>query len=100
MRFRPLSNQVLVQRIAHGETETKSGIVIPDKSSAKTGTARVIAVGPGQFNARGVRGRMACRVGDLIPFNVRDGNGIQLKLDGVEYFVIRESDIPYTYVDE
>ncbi len=95
--FRPLSNQLLVQRVSLGESATDGGIVLPDRSSAKTGYARVIAVGPGQFGKRGIRRAMACRVGDLIPFNVRDGNGIQIKLDGVEHFVIRESDIAYTY---
>jgi chaperonin GroES len=89
-KFRPLHDRVVVRRIT-AEEKTKGGIIIPDTAQEKPQEGEVIAVGPG---ARDESGK-------LIPIDVKAGNrvlfgkwsGTEVKLDGEELLIMKESDI-------
>ena len=90
MKFRPLHDRVVVRRL-EAEEKTKGGIIIPDTAQEKPQEGEVIAVGPG---ARDESGK-------LIPIDVKAGNrvlfgkwsGTEVKLDGEELLIMKESDI-------
>lgn len=90
--IRPLSDRVLIkeQSVKAGETTTKSGIIIPvsthEDKSTKRGT--VIAVGPGKYES-GTHVPMSLQIGDTVLFQWGD----QIKVDGEEYYLVRESEI-------
>ncbi len=89
--FKPLHNYVLLERIEE-ENKTAGGIIIPDNAREKPSRGRVIAVGAGAY------------VGDeLVPMTVRQGDTVlfakwassanDVKIDGRDYVLIKESDI-------
>src|ERR1700719_908161 len=90
MKFRPLHDRVVVKRI-EAEDKTESGIIIPDTAKEKPSQGEVIAVGPGGRDEGG----------PLIPIDVKEGDrvlfgkwsGTEVKIDGVEYLIMKESDI-------
>ena len=90
MAFRPLGDRVLVRRVEE-EEKTKGGIIIPDTAKEKPQQGEVIAVGPGGRD----------ETGKLIPIDVKTGDrvlfakwsGTEVKIDGVEYLIMKESDI-------
>ncbi len=90
MKIRPLGDRVLVQPIEEEEVE-KGGIIIPDTAKEKPQEGKVIAVGPGKVRDDG----------SLAPMNVKKGErvlmpkygGTEIKIDDVEYQIIREDDI-------
>jgi chaperonin GroES len=90
MKFRPLHDRVVVKRLEE-ELKTKGGIIIPDTAAEKPQTGKVIAVGPG---ARGEDGK-------LVPMGVKSGDkvlfgkwsGTEVKIDGQELLIMKESDI-------
>jgi len=90
MRFRPLHDRVVVTRI-DAENKTAGGIIIPDTAKEKPTEGEVIAVGPGGRDESG----------KLIPIDVKKGDrvlfgkwsGTEVKIDGVEYLIMKESDI-------
>jgi chaperonin GroES len=74
-----------------GEEVTKGGIVLPDTAKEKPQEGEVIAVGPGRLLDNGTRVSIDLKVGDCILFSKYAGN--EVKLDDVEYLIMRESDI-------
>jgi chaperonin GroES len=90
MKFRPLHDRVVVKRI-EAEEKTAGGIIIPDTAKEKPQQGEVVSVGPGGRD----------EAGKLIPIDVKPGNrvlfgkwsGTEVKLDGVEYLIMKESDI-------
>jgi chaperonin GroES len=96
MKFRPLHDRVVVKRV-EAESKTASGIIIPDSAKEKPSEGEVVAVGPGGRD----------EAGKLIPVDVaaRDRvlfgkwSGTEVKLDGVEYLIMKESDIMGVLVD-
>jgi chaperonin GroES len=90
MKFRPLHDRVVVTRI-EAEQKTPGGIIIPDTAKEKPTEGEVIAVGPGGRDESG----------KLIPIDVKQGDrvlfgkwsGTEVKIDGVEYLIMKESDI-------
>ena len=90
MKFRPLHDRVVVKRIEADE-KTAGGIIIPDTAKEKPQQGEVIAVGPGGRD----------ETGKLIPIDVKTGDrvlfakwsGTEVKIDGVEYLIMKESDI-------
>jgi chaperonin GroES len=90
MKFRPLHDRVVVKRI-EAEEKTAGGIIIPDTAKEKPQQGEVVSVGPGGRDESG----------KLIPIDVKPGNrvlfgkwsGTEVKLDGVEYLIMKESDI-------
>ena len=90
MKFRPLHDRVVVQRI-EAEEKTKGGIIIPDTAKEKPQEGKIIAVGPGARDANGTIHALDVRVGDRILFG--KWSGTEIKLDGTEYLVMKETDV-------
>jgi chaperonin GroES len=88
--FRPLGDRVLVKRVKEDE-KTKGGIIIPDTAQEKPQEGEVIAVGPGARDDDGERIAMDVKVGDRILFG--KWSGTEVKLDGDELLIMKESDI-------
>ena len=90
MKFRPLHDRVVVRRI-EAEEKSAGGIIIPDTAKEKPQQGEVVSVGPGGRDESG----------KLIPIDVKSGDrvlfgkwsGTEIKLDGVEYLIMKESDI-------
>ena len=90
MKFRPLHDRVVVRRIEQ-EEKTSGGIIIPDTAKEKPQEGEVIAVGPG---ARGEDGKihpLDVKAGDRILFG--KWSGTEVKIDGQELLIMKESDI-------
>ena len=90
MKFRPLHDRVVVKRIEE-EQKTKGGIIIPDTAKEKPMQGEVFAVGPGARNADGELIPMGVSVGDRVLFG--KWSGTEVKLDGDELLIMKESDI-------
>ena len=89
MKFRPLHDRVVVRRVEE-DTKTKGGIIIPDTAQEKPMQGEVIAVGPGGRDENGKLVPIDVKVGQTI-FGKWSGNDV--KIDGVEYLIMKESDI-------
>ncbi len=90
MKFRPLHDRVVVRRIEQ-EEKTLGGIIIPDTAKEKPQEGEVVAVGPG---ARGEDGKIQpldVKAGDRILFG--KWSGTEVKIDGEELLIMKESDI-------
>jgi chaperonin GroES len=90
MKFRPLHDRVVVTRI-DAEDKTAGGIIIPDTAKEKPSEGEVIAVGPGGRDHAGKIIPIDLKVGDRVLFG--KWSGTEVKLDGVEYLIMKESDI-------
>jgi len=90
MKFRPLHDRVVVERIT-AEEKSKGGIIIPDTAQEKPSQGEVVAVGPGGRDETGKLIPIDVRVGDRILFG--KWSGTEVKIDGVEYLIMKESDI-------
>ena len=73
------------------DTKTKGGIIIPDTAQEKPMQGEVIAVGPGGRDENGKLIPIDVKVGETILFGKWSGN--EVKIDGVEYLIMKESDI-------
>ena len=89
MKLVPLGDRVVLKQLVAEET-TKSGIVIPGQNKEKPQQAEVIAVGPGGM-VEGKEIRMEVKVGDQVIYSKYAGT--EVKLDDVEYIVLKQSDI-------
>jgi len=87
---KPLADRVVV-KVLSGEEKTKGGIVLPDTAKEKPQEAEVIAVGPGRVLDNGQRVVPEVKVGDRVIF--AKYGGTEVKLEGEEYLILRESDI-------
>jgi chaperonin GroES len=90
INIKPLADRVLVQP-SEAETTTSSGIIIPDTAKEKPQEGKVIAVGPGSKSEDGKITPMDVKVGDHILFG--KWSGTEVKIDGKEYSIMKESDI-------
>src|SRR5271157_1641109 len=90
MNFRPLHDRVVVKRI-EAEEKSAGGIIIPDTAKEKPQQGEVIAVGPGGRDDSGKLIPIDVQVGERILFG--KWSGTEVKLDGVEYLIMKESDI-------
>jgi chaperonin GroES len=90
MKFRPLHDRVVVKRI-QAEEKSAGGIIIPDTAKEKPQQGEVIAVGPGGRDETGKLIPPDVQVGDRVLFG--KWSGTEVKLDGVEYLIMKESDI-------
>jgi chaperonin GroES len=88
MKFRPLHDRVVIERI-DAEAKTAGGIIIPDTAQEKPQQGKVIAVGPGGRDESGKLVPIDVKVGDLFG----KWSGTEVKIDGVEYLIMKESDI-------
>ena len=90
MKFRPLQDRVVVRRI-EAETKSSGGIIIPDTAKEKPQEGEVVAVGPGARDEDGKHIPMDVKAGDRILFG--KWSGTEVKLDGEEFLIMKESDI-------
>ena len=90
MRFKPLHDRVVVKR-SEEEQKTKGGIIIPDTAQEKPMQGEVLAVGPGSRNDKGELAPMGVSVGDRVLFG--KWSGTEVKLDGEDLLIMKESDL-------
>ena len=90
MEIRPLHDRVIVRRVEEKKT-TASGLIIPDSSTEKPSRGEVVAAGPGAKNEDGKLSPMDVKVGDVVLFG--KWSGTEVKIDGKEYSIMKESDI-------
>jgi chaperonin GroES len=90
VQIRPLGDRVVVKSLS-SETITKSGIVLPDTAKEKPQEGEILAVGPGKVLDNGKRTTLEVSVGQKVLFAKYAGT--EVKLDGEEYLILRESDI-------
>jgi len=88
--IRPLGERVVVKPLPSEEI-TKGGIVLPDTAKEKPQEGEVVAVGTGRLLDNGTRVSIDLKVGDRVLFSKYAGN--EIKLQDVEYLIMRESDI-------
>jgi len=90
MKFRPLHDRVLVRRLEE-EEKTSGGIIIPDTAKEKPSQGEVIAVGSGSRDETGKLQPLDLKKGDKVLFG--KWSGTEVKLDGEELLIMKESDI-------
>jgi len=90
MKFRPLHDRVVIKRVT-AEAKSAGGIIIPDTVKEKPMEGEVIAVGPGARNEAGQLVALEVKAGDRILFG--KWSGTEVKLDGEELLIMKESDI-------
>ena len=90
MKFRPLHDRVVVRRIEEGD-RTKGGIIIPDTAKEKPQQGEIVAVGPGAPDEKGKVQPLDVKPGDRVLFG--KWSGTEVKLDGEELLIMKESDI-------
>jgi chaperonin GroES len=90
MKFRPLHDRVVVKRI-DAEEKTAGGIIIPDTAKEKPSQGEIVSVGPGGRDENGKLIPMDVKAGDRVLFG--KWSGTEVKIDGVEYLIMKESDI-------
>jgi len=90
MKLKPLDDRVVVKP-QEAEEKTAGGIVLPDTAKEKPLMGEVVSVGPGKMQDNGKRTEVAVKKNDTVLFGKYGGNDI--KIDGVEYKILRESDI-------
>ncbi|NMG37668.1 co-chaperone GroES [Chelativorans sp. ZYF759] len=89
-KFRPLHDRVVVRRV-ESEEKTSGGIIIPDTAKEKPMEGEVIAVGPGARDEAGKLVPLDVKAGDRVLFG--KWSGTEVKLDGQELLIMKESDI-------
>ena len=90
LKIRPLYDRIVVRRIDAGE-QIRGGIIIPDTAKEKPQEAEVIAVGEGKFDDNGKRMKLDVKKGDKVLIGKYSGTDI--KIDEVEYTIIREDEV-------
>ena len=90
MKFKPLHDRVVIRRVEE-EARTAGGIIIPDTAKEKPQQGEVVAVGPGGRNEKGELVPMDVKAGDRVLFG--KWSGTEVKLDGEELLIMKESDI-------
>jgi chaperonin GroES len=90
MKFRPLHDRVVIERI-EPDAKTAGGIIIPDTAMEKPQQGRVVGVGPGGRDEAGKLIPIDLKVGDRVLFG--KWSGTEVKIDGVELLIMKESDV-------
>ena len=90
VKLNPLADRLVVRPIEKEEV-TKGGIVLPDTAKEKPQEGEVLAVGPGRVSEDGKRIAMDVKVGDIVVYSKYGGT--EIKVDGEELIILRESDI-------
>ena len=90
LKIKPLGDRVLVKPMAREEM-SRGGIVIPDTAKEKPQEGEVLAVGAGKYSDKGERMPMEVKVGDIVLYTKYGGT--EIKLEGVEYMILRDNDI-------
>ena len=90
MKFRPLHDRVVVRRVEQ-DWKTAGGIIIPDTAQEKPMEGEIIAAGPGARNENGQLVALDVKVGDRVLFG--KWSGTEVKIDGEDLMIMKESDI-------
>ena len=90
MAVKPLDDRVLVKQ-CEAEEKTAGGIVLPDTAKEKPQRGKVVATGPGKLLDSGKRGQMSLKKNDEVFYGKYAGT--EIKIDGKEYVILRESDV-------
>ena len=90
MKFRPLHDRVLIE-VFDSDEKTSGGVIIPDTAKEKPQEGKVVAVGPGGRTEDGKTIPMDVKEGDIVLFG--KWSGTEVKIDGKEYSIMKESDI-------
>ncbi len=90
MSFRPLHDRVVVRRL-ESEEKTKGGIIIPDTAKEKPQEGEIVAVGPGARDENGKLTPLDVKAGDKVLFG--KWSGTEVKIDGQDLLIMKESDI-------
>src|SRR5271157_3047200 len=90
VKLQPMGDRLVVKPI-QSEEKTKSGIYLPDTAKEKPQEGKVIAVGPGRMTDEGKRIAPDVEVGDIIIYTKYGGS--EIKIEGEEFIIMRESDI-------
>ena len=90
MKFRPLHDRVVVRRIEE-DTKTAGGIIIPDTATEKPQQGEIVAVGDGARTEDGKLIALDVKAGDTVIFG--KWSGTEVKIDGEELLIMKESDI-------
>jgi chaperonin GroES len=90
MKFRPLHDRVVIKRI-DAEEKSSGGIIIPDTAREKPQQGEVVSVGPGGRDEAGKLIPIDLKAGDRVLFG--KWSDTEVKIDGVEYLIMKESDI-------
>lgn len=90
MKLIPLHDRVVIKR-EEEETKTAGGIVLPGSAAEKPSRGEVVAVGEGKIHENGNRYELCVKVGDKVLFGKYSGN--EVKIDGVEYIIMREDEV-------
>lgn len=90
MKIKPLGDRVVIKMLESEET-TKSGIVLPGSAKEKPQVAEVMSVGPGSVTDTGREIKMEVKVGDKVL--ISKYSGTEVKFDGKEYTILKQSDI-------
>ncbi len=88
--LKPLADRVII-KVLSGEEKTQGGIVLPDTAKEKPQEGEVVAVGPGKRLDNGTRVAPEVKKGDIVVF--AKYSGTEVKYEGQEYLIIRDSDI-------
>ena len=90
MKFRPLHDRVVVERI-DADAKSAGGILIPDSAQEKPSQGEIVAVGPGGRDENGKLIPIDLKVGDIVLFG--KWSGTEVKIDGEELLIMKESDV-------
>lgn len=90
MKFRPLHDRILVERV-ESEEVTKGGIILPDTAKEKPQQGKVIAVGNGKKTEDGKLIPLEIKAGEIILFGKYSGS--EIKIEGTEYLIMKEDDV-------
>lgn len=90
MKFRPLHDRVVIRR-SEGDIKSKGGIIIPDTAKEKPQEGTVIAVGPGARDESGALIALDVKAGDAVLFG--KWSGAEVKIDGDDLLIMKETDI-------
>ncbi|HWL25797.1 MAG TPA: co-chaperone GroES [Ureibacillus sp.] len=88
--LRPLGDRIIIE-LVEVEEKTVSGLVLPDSAKEKPSQGKVVAVGTGRVLDNGTRVELEVKEGDTIIFSKYSGT--EVKYEGTEYLILRESDI-------
>jgi len=88
--LRPLDDRIVV-KVSQKDEKSMGGIVLPDTAKEKPQEGEVISIGPGRVLENGTRLALSVKVGDKVIFAKYGGS--EVKIDGVEYLIMRETDV-------
>ena len=90
MSIKPLGDRVMIQAM-DAEEISKSGIIIPDTAKERPSEGKIVAVGPGRVTDDGNRVSLEVKKGDKVLYGKYSGT--EVKVDGTDYLILRETDI-------